>query len=301
MSRANILSLAIVSIGLTSISVGAAPLLYDGFSGYTAGAMAGQVTPAVGYASGGSWVSLAGTVSASPSSGLTYSQGSLQLVTSGGLAETAVAGFNGVKALLDVSPAGPFAQAGLVDGGKIGGTNVSGTLYYSFLAKVLATDLPDGSNDFAGFQLYNGGSEGLGVGNNWNAWAFSTFGPGGEGDLVRPSDNTYLLVDSATHLFVVKIQFNAGGNDDMTIYMDPSLADVEANQPNTVWRRSATGNAMFDGIALRSGSSNNDNSWQFDEVRFGTSWNDVVVVPEPAGLGLAAIGALGLLARRRRA
>jgi hypothetical protein len=37
-----------------------------------------------------------------------------------------------------------------------------------------------------------------------------------------------------------------------------------------------------------------------DELRIGTSWQDVAPVPEPASVGLLSLGAIGLLARRRR-
>jgi hypothetical protein len=42
------------------------------------------------------------------------------------------------------------------------------------------------------------------------------------------------------------------------------------------------------------------NGLNVDEVRVGTSWSDVVPVPEPASLSLLGFGAVGLLRRRRR-
>jgi hypothetical protein len=38
----------------------------------------------------------------------------------------------------------------------------------------------------------------------------------------------------------------------------------------------------------------------FDELRYGTTLGDVVPVPEPATLGLMALGGVGLVAMRRR-
>jgi hypothetical protein len=37
-----------------------------------------------------------------------------------------------------------------------------------------------------------------------------------------------------------------------------------------------------------------------DEIRVGTEWADVAPVPEPTALALFGLGAVGLLARRRR-
>jgi hypothetical protein len=59
--------------------------------------------------------------------------------------------------------------------------------------------------------------------------------------------------------------------------------------------------SLLIGAGIAAGS--NPSHVALDEVRLGTTWADVTssVVPEPASLGLLALGGLGLLRRRRHA
>jgi hypothetical protein len=290
----------LASISAALVSSASAQLVYEPFGAYSSGSLAGQTVAGSGLAPSSNWITLAGTVNVTTSGGLSFSSGGQSLVTSGGLAFTPAAGANGVLANVDVSPAGPFGSLGLVQSSLVGAGNVSGTIYLSFLGRNASTDVPDGNSDFAGFQLFQGAAEGLGIGNNWGAWAYSTFGVGGDGDLVRPSDSSFLLMNSSVHLFVAKIQFNAASDDNITVWMDPDLSQPEASQPNTVYRRAGSGNAAFDRIAVRSGSDNNNNSWEYDEVRIGTTWSQVTPVPEPTAALSLALGGLLLAGRRTR-
>ncbi|MBI5387106.1 MAG: HYR domain-containing protein [Verrucomicrobia bacterium] len=272
---------ALTLAGLGALLWMAAPLCavagansYDSFSGYTAGALAGQPYQGTGYGPG-SWSALAGTVNVSSGSTLNYISGLLRLRAAGGKTTTPASGSNGVIADLDTSAGGAFGALGLIDGGLVGGPNAGGVLYLSFLGRNNSGDVPDGTEDFAAVELYNGAAEVLGVGNNYPAWAYGTFGIGGDGDLIRPSDGTWQDMDNNVHFFIVKMVFVAGGTDTVTIWMDPDLTTGESGQANTVRRRTVTGNAAFNRVAIRSGSNNNDNGWDFDEVRFGAAWEDV--------------------------
>jgi len=80
---------------------------------------------------------------------------------------------------------------------------------------------------------------------------------------------------------VARIDYNSGADDTVTVWMDPDIVASEAGQGN-LYRRTFTGNARFNRIALRSGSNNNDDSWDFDEIRFGTNWGSVT----PAGVAI---------------
>lgn len=246
------------------------PISYEPYAGYTNGSLVSQPYAGSGYLAGGSWTALVGDVSVSSSGGSAFASGGLSLKVTGGKATTAASGYNGAIADLNTNAAGPFAA--LVDEALVGGPNAAGTLYMSFLGRNASSSL-DGTDDFAGVELYNGGMEVLGIGNNWGAWAYSTFAFGDSGDLTN-STGAFLSMDANVHLFVVRIDYAAAADDTVTVWMDPDLAASEGGQGN-VYRRVMTGNAAFNQVAVRSGSSNNDNSWDFDEIRFGTNWDDV--------------------------
>jgi autotransporter-associated beta strand protein len=266
---------------------------YEPFACYVDGSIFGQNYQGTGF-SAGSWFSGSGNVLVTNASGLRYASGYHVLAGEGGRAFTAAAGFNTALAAMNTSGSGAFSN--LVDGGLIGGPNASGTLYFSFLARNASGSL-DGTEDFAGLQLYDGGVEVLGIGNNWGAWAYSLFGISGDVDLTNNA-GAFLSMDANAHLFVARIDYAAGGDDTVTVWMDPDISLGEGSQGN-LYRRTFTGNARFNRIALRSGSNNNDNSWDFDEVRFGSSWANVTaagvaITTQPANVAVQCGGSTSL-------
>jgi hypothetical protein len=102
-------------------------LAHEPFAGYSIATLNGQLYQGTGLASGGSWANQDGSGASASATSLTYPG----VVSTGGKAVTPSGGFNGVRAQLDVSGGGPFATAGLVQGGEIGGGTTSGTLYAS--------------------------------------------------------------------------------------------------------------------------------------------------------------------------
>ncbi len=167
------------------------------------------------------------------------------------------------------------------------------TLYFKFHIDPLS----DASTEeyFAAFELYEGGEERLGVGNALKAWAYSAFKMMVSGDAVvsdyvnlrssRPElsgavTGPKFLPYELPHrglenTIVFKVQYVAGGDDQITIWLNPDLGPgaSEASQPeNLITRLSA--DASFDEIRLRHGGGGS--GWIFSEMEVATSFADFV-------------------------
>jgi len=146
---------------------------------------------------------------------------------------------------------------------------------------------------FAAFQLFEGNHERLAVGNELNAWAYSAFVTGQTGPSNRvveyidlkssqpePSGigtfHTYELPHSGIERTIVfKVQYVAGGDDLVTVWLNPDLRPgaTEAGQlPSLTTEFKA--NASFDQIHLRHGGGGD--GWIFSEMAIATSFSDLV-------------------------
>lgn len=105
------------------------------------------------------------------------------------------------------------------------------------------------------------------------------------------------LANTDTNLFVIRFDLSATNNaDSLTIYRNPSLASEPAIPTGTL-----TGfNLTFDRTSIANFQSNGD-SITVDEIRIGTSYSDVLPVPEPGAALFVLLGGALSLARRRRA
>lgn len=186
---------------------------------------------------------------------------------------------------LDVSPTSRWANSplgNLVSTNFIGGGAVSGTLYLSFLQRCnrvtrLANGDLDGGDAFFGFQLYRDATEVQGFGEATGAAStagvFQAFAIGG--DLAfTPS----VFTDNRTHLWVVKLTFNASANDSMQAWLDPDLTKSEAQQTGPTLTRTNVGDLSFNRLAYRGRSGKTDHFIEHDEARFGTTWASVLPV-----------------------
>jgi signal transduction histidine kinase len=156
---------------------------------------------------------------------------------------------------------------------------------------------------FAGFQLFEGNEERLGVGNAMEAWAYSAFntaekGPSnsvaGEYNLksTHPEPaatlgefRPYELVHRGKQRTIVfKVQYLPGADAMITVWLDPDLGRgaTEENQPENLTTKFKA-KATFDQIRLRQGKDeknerNGGNGWTFSDMAIATSFDDFVIV-----------------------
>jgi len=253
-------------------------LAYEGFTNYPAGILPGQPFGGTGFESG-AWTGTgrdAGTVTTN--GGLT----SIFSVAQGGGKATVKGDGSDVWALLNLGTNSAFRTAGLYDAasGTIGGGNVSGVLYLSFLFRAVSTDR---NNEYGGLQLASGSNytTGILIGNTEKEWAYTFYNPATKAIVTLRNaggSGNYLNMDNFTHLFVAKIIYNAGTRDHVTVWMDPDPTLGETNQPSATYIGIASGDFSFDRFALRGGwnATGEPHPFDFDEIRFGTTWTAVL-------------------------
>jgi MYXO-CTERM domain-containing protein len=274
---------------LAAVPVRAQLLLYEGFGdGYTAGSAVGQAYLGTGFAAGGVWNN-----NNFADGGLTHPT----LVTTPGV--RAVRTTDDMEGVVDRSAGGPFDLAGLIGtNGNVGGAGVSGTLYYSFLGREI-----DGNGDgWAGFNLWQTSPdrEQFGIGNPGGPDYYGIYhnDSGGEPAITDPATT----IDGETHFFVGRVEYTADGQDIHTAWLDPDPTLSEAAQLSTIKNSAGSRPEQhgdgFDVFRMR--GDNATGHWEFDEIRFGTTWESVTPVPEPALGLLAAMGLAALTLLRRR-
>ena len=165
----------------------------------------------------------------------------------------------------------------------------SDTLYFKFHVDPLSDK--DTEEYFAAFELFEGDTERLGIGNSLKAWAYSAFFPADETaatnnpdgyiDLrtTRPESITAASYQYPRHgvgvTIVCKIQYIPGEDDLVTVWLNPDLGPGanEAAQPDELTTRFYA-RANFDEIRLRHGGGGG--GWRFSDLAIVTSFSDLV-------------------------
>lgn len=182
--------------------------------------------------------------------------------------------------------------------------NATGTLYFKYTVTNPASNSTN-ENYFAALQLYEGGSERLGVGNGWDPYAYSAYNTSsGNKDLnsANPeAGEVYQLVRNTDLTTIVfRIDFVSGGNDNISVWLNPNLAATEDAQ-STSLVTSFTANATFNNILLREGGGGS--GWNFSDIAIAENSTDAgffaAAVPETSTSLLGALGMICLLRRKR--
>jgi hypothetical protein len=102
------------------------------------------------------------------------------------------------------------------------------------------------------------------------------------------------------HLVVAKVsQTGSGTYNRIDLYLDPtSLAEPGTSTIGLT--AAATAPATLDRFVIRYFRGDAADQYLLDNLNFSDTFAGAIAVPEPATLGLASLGALTLLARRRR-
>jgi signal transduction histidine kinase/ligand-binding sensor domain-containing protein len=173
------------------------------------------------------------------------------------------------------------------------------TLYFKFHVSPLS----DAGTEpyFAAFELYEGDGERLAVGNALNAWAygafnvfatdktnFNVFEAGRTNNAATdygidlnsskpvPSQLYELPRRGIERTIVFKVQYVAGGKDQVTVWLDPDLGPgaTEAGQKSSLTTK-LDAEASFNQIRLRHGGGGE--GWTFSEMAIATAFSDFVM------------------------
>jgi len=237
--------------------------------------------------------------------GSILNSGTNRYATSPGLsfAATGYLPSSGNKLSLDASIANVSQNIGRTLGGQ---TIDAGTTYFSLLMSK--------NNDTArtiNWAFFNGTTERFAVGQigttagNSGGNITMLMNNSNPGGLLTPA-NPIAMGIGQTHLLIGRIDWNALGNETVTLWVDPGnvtsegVAGAAYLASNGFELTAITGVRPFVGNNATGFPAVSAN---FDEFRLGGTWESVTslaVVPEPTSAALVSLGALSLLAWRRR-
>ena len=268
--RAKGLVLPLLAFALVSAETAQAGLLgTESFSGYPLGELPAAASPAVpGYT--GDWTDIDfGNGEPAVLAGSLRYDDPLYLGSSGGRAGVATNALGG-----EIAAANSGRVFRLLDDSTKVTATTTGTRYLSFLFQS-GQELA-GSTVYQTLALYDGGT--ADAARNFDAGLTTNGGQTGT-HFNFGADNAYattgVAADTGVHLFVVKFELGAtAAGDTVTVWLDPVLGANDPAGGVTVTGKDIT----FDRLAL---SDYDGNSAAWDEIRFGTTFNDVTLAAEP--------------------
>ena len=186
-----------------------------------------------------------------------------------------------------------------------------GALYFKFHLNPLSDVSSEAYS--AAFQLFEGDTERLAVGNSLKAWAYSAFNTSdtgennkvaGDVDLRSSHPESYGAGDVLRYelprrgiqcTIIFKVQFVPDGDDLVTVWMNPDLSKgaTEESQPENLTTHFKA-RASFDQIRLR--HSGLGGGWTFSELAVATAFNDFIMPRFWQQLWFIALMAVILLA-----
>lgn len=185
-------------------------------------------------------------------------------------------------------------------------TGQSDTVYVSFLFRPLVNG-GAAEDDFLQFMLNddtdqeNSGSIGMRniTGTTGNDGYFGRIRDGSAETNAEATPNV-LSVVGRTDVLIAKFSKVASANyNRLDLFVNPT-SSIEGAPVATVSRDSGMG--LADVFSLRLAFLDTGDAYQFDELRIGTTFADVITtIPEPATMSLGVMGLLALAARRRKA
>ncbi len=173
----------------------------------------------------------------------------------------------------------------------------SGSLYVGFLLSQTAVNFGDVL--LTGPTVNTGNVVSFGDPYTGNG-ASSFYAINGEGSFAggfNPS-SVPINTDGSTHLLVLELDYDASlSSTTGFLYLDPPTNVETLDQSTSIAQIVGAGAPNFDRIRLEGASTSS-----FDEIRIGTTYQDIVTVPEPSSVALATIGISGMLfvIRRKR-
>ena len=103
-------------------------------------------------------------------------------------------------------------------------------------------------------------------------------------------------------LILARIDYHSAANDDFYLWVNPDLSLGEPSIGSAGASSVGLQNVTFDRISIRGGTASGGNIGEanYDEIRIGNTFNDLMSIPEPASVLLTIFGSICFATLRHR-